>query len=55
MNTHTIVADMHQNVLKIRKDADSQNRVVSGTRVLWCHRMSIDHRLDSDQVSDLDY
>ena len=28
MNTHTIVADVHQNVLKIREDADGQNRVV---------------------------
>ena len=24
MNTHTIVADMHQNVLKIREDAGNQ-------------------------------
>jgi hypothetical protein len=29
MNTHVIVADVHQNVLKIREDVDSQNRVVS--------------------------
>jgi len=55
MNTHTIVADMHQDVLKLREDADSQNRVVSGTRVLWRHRISTDHRLDPNQVSDLDY
>ena len=33
MNTHTIVADMRQDVLKIREDADSQNRVVRDTRV----------------------
>ena len=34
MNTHTIVTDMHQNVLKIREDVDSQSRVtvVSNTR-----------------------
>ena len=31
MNTHTIVADVHQNVLKIREDTGSQNRVVSYT------------------------
>jgi len=55
MNTHTIVADVHQNVLKIREDVASQNRVVSGTRVLWRHRMSTDHRLDSGKVSDLDH
>jgi len=34
MNTHTIVADVHQNVLKIREDVDSQNRAVSDTRAL---------------------
>jgi len=27
MNTHTIVADVHQNVLKICEDVCSQNRV----------------------------
>jgi len=31
MNTHTIVVDIYQN-LKIRGDADNQNRGVSGTR-----------------------
>ena len=30
MNTHTIVADMHQNMLKTREDTD---RLVSETRV----------------------
>jgi len=55
MNTHNIVADVHQNVLKLREDADSQNRVVSGTRALWRHRISTDHRLDPNKVSDLDY
>jgi len=34
LNTHTIVSDMHQNVLKLRKDADSQSRVVSDMRAL---------------------
>ena len=28
MNTHTIIADMRQDVLKIREDAGSQNLVV---------------------------
>ena len=54
MNTHTIVADVHQNVLKLREDADSQNRVVSGTRILWRHWISTDHHLGSNQVSDPD-
>ena len=34
MNTHTIVADVHQNVLKIREDVNGQNRVVSTTCIL---------------------
>jgi hypothetical protein len=55
MNTHTIVADMHQNVLKTREATDGQNRVVSDTRFSPHHRINSDHRLDSEQVSDLDY
>ena len=31
MNTHTIVADMHWNVSKIRGDVGDQNQVVCGT------------------------
>ena len=34
MNTHTIVADMHQNVLKIHKDVNNQNQGVSGLRAI---------------------
>ena len=34
MNTHTIVADLHQNMLKTREAADSQNPAVSDTRSL---------------------
>ena len=29
MNTHTIITDVHQNVLKICEDVGSQNQVVS--------------------------
>jgi len=29
MNTHTMVSDLHQNMLKVREDAESQNRTVS--------------------------
>ena len=31
MNTHTIVADMHQNMLKTHETTDSQNLAVSYT------------------------
>ena len=34
LNTNTIAADIHQNVLKLRENADSQNRVVSDMRSL---------------------
>jgi tetratricopeptide (TPR) repeat protein len=54
VNTHVIVADVHQNVLKIREDVDSQNRVVSDT-CFWHRLMRTDHRPDSKQVSDLGY
>jgi len=33
MNTHIIVADMRQDVLKIREDTGSQNLVVRDTHV----------------------
>jgi len=52
MNTHTIVVDMHQNMLKVRGDAESQNRVVSDTHALQHHRTNTDHYLGSKQVSD---
>jgi len=33
LNTHTVVTEMHQELLKLRReDAGSQNRVVSDTR-----------------------
>ena len=41
MNTHTIVADVHQNVLKIREDVDSQNQVVSDGRAFWHHLITL--------------
>jgi len=34
MSTHTIVVDIHQNMLKTRGDADVADQVVSETRVL---------------------
>ena len=45
---------MHQNVLKILEDVDSQDRIVSNTRAFWHHLINTDHHLDSKQVSDLD-
>ena len=35
MNTHTIVADMHQNMLRTREATDSQNRVVGDNYFLY--------------------
>ena len=35
MNTHTIVADMHQNMLKTREATGSQNQVVGDTYLLY--------------------
>jgi len=55
MNTHTIVADMRQDVLKIREDAVSQNQVVRNTRIFFYHHpIHTDHHLGSKQVSNLD-
>jgi len=34
LNTHTIVVDIHQNILKTREYTGSRNLAVSGTRVL---------------------
>ena len=53
MNTHTIIVDMRQDVLMVRRDAGSQNRVVSDTSAFCI--TNTNHRLDSKQVSNLDY
>ena len=34
MNTHVIMADIRQDVSRLREGADNQNQVVSGTRML---------------------
>ena len=54
MNTHTIVADIRQDMLNARKVANGQNLVVSDARSLH-RRINSDRRLDSERVSDLDY
>ena len=41
MNTHTIVADMHQNMLKTRKAADGQNWAVSDARSLYIVELNL--------------
>ena len=53
MNTHTIVADIRQDMSKLRGDIGSQNQLVSGT----FQRFSIptDRSPDSEQVSNFDY
>jgi len=52
MNTHTIITDIHQNMLKNREDTD---RLVSEARVLHPHGINTDNRTGSGQVSDIDY
>jgi len=42
MNTHTIVADMHQNMLKSHEATGGQNRAVSGIHALQYHRINTD-------------
>ena len=37
MNTHTMIADMHQNMLNTRGDADRPDKLVSETRSLRLH------------------
>ena len=34
MNTHTIVSDIRQDMLRAREDTDGQSRAVSDTRTL---------------------
>ena len=52
MTTHTVVSDMHQNVLEIRKATDGQIQAVSDLRALQRHRIDTDHCTDPEQVSD---
>ena len=35
MNTHTIVADMNQNMLRVHEDVGNQNQGVSGLRAIY--------------------
>ena len=50
MNTHTIVAYMHQNVLQIHEDIGNQNQGVSDLGAIWHHGMNVDPgRSDSHQ------
>jgi len=44
MNTHIIIFDMHQNMLKSHETTDGQNRAVSGTRALKHRRINTDYR-----------
>ena len=52
MNTHTIVVDIHQNMLRTREDID---QLVSETRVLHLQRTHTDDRIASGYVSDLSH
>ena len=54
MNTHNILIDIHQNILKTRGNAGCADRVVSGIRVLRLSRINTDYLIGSKKVSDLD-
>ena len=51
MNAHTIIADIRQDVSKIREDTGSQNKVVSDMCMYRHFSIHTDRRLDSEQVS----
>ena len=51
LNTHIIVADIHQGV----SSTDGQNRVVSARHTFYSFLAHANHCLDSGQVSNLDY
>ena len=53
MNTHVIMADIRQDVSRLREGADNQNQSVSDTRVRQRVSIHINRRLDSEQVSNL--
>ena len=55
LNTHTIVTDIRQDVSKIRQDASSPNREVSGMRTFHHFPTHSDCCLDSEQVSNFGY
>ena len=56
VNTHTMISEIHCNMLKSQEGTDDQHRLVSDIHNLFCHRVTNDrHRLESSQVSDLDY
>ena len=54
MNTHVIVADIRQDVSRIREGADSQNRAVSDMPICQRFLIHINCRLESEQVSNFD-
>ena len=53
MNTHTIVADIRQDVSKLREEAGSQGQAVSD--MSQCFQIQTDRFLDSEQVSNPNY
>ena len=54
MNNHTMIADIHRNLLKPRGEADSQDLLVSVTCTVRCGTNAY-HLADSNQVSELGY
>ena len=55
MNTHVIIADIHQDVSRIREGTNSQNQAVSDTRVHQYFSNHANYHLDSEQVSNFQY
>jgi len=55
LSTHTIVSDMHQNILKGSEGANDRNLSVSNVSSSAHHRISSDNQLGSDLISDLEF
>ena len=54
MNTHVMIADIHQGALGIRGGADSQNQAVCDARVCQRFSIHINYYPDPEQVSNFD-
>ena len=55
MNTHSIVADIRQDMPKLCGDTGSQNQVVGDIYTFYCSSIHANCCLDSEWVSDFDY
>ena len=55
VDTHNMVSEIHQNMLKSQEGNDRQHQLVSSVHSSFYCQMNADHHLDSSQVSKLDY